>query len=516
MTTATRRKAAQFAPLAARMLDVHGSGPLLVLHPTDGHRLGIHAGEQVRITIGTLPDAPAIVNFSSTLVAPGEAGLSLEAVGRSGAREGQPVVLAVARRSLSVQWIRRKLDGERLQPEHIQAIVKDIARGSFTAIEVTAWATALQVHGMDTDEVVAYVEAMVATGERIHFAKGPVMDVHSIGGVPGNKYAPIAVPIVASHGLKIPKTSSRAISSACGTADFMEVVTPVALSSEQIHRITEEVGGVLAWGGGVQLAPADDAIIRVEYPLALDPKAQLLASVLSKKVAVGATDVLIDIPLGEGAKVPDEAAARHLARDFITVGERVGLRVEVSLSKGSQPVGHAIGPVLEIREALQVLEGAPGPEPLIDKACTFAGRLLEMGGAVPAGEGKARARETLADGRALRKFRQIIAAQGGDPAVRSQDLEPGPHAIELHTYDAGLIVGVHNPDLVQVARAAGCPKDHGAGLLLEVAPGDRVEKGDTLYTIYAEHPHRLEAAAELARRLRPFKIEGGEVTEILH
>lgn len=514
MTTGTRRKSS-LDPLQAKAIGLHGSGPAVLLHPDDAARMGLHAGEWVRVTVGAQPDAPALVNLSSTLVARGEAGLTEELQSNLGGVPGEPVILALARRATSVQWIRRKLDGGKLDPPQIEAVVKDIARGAFTAIEVTAWASALQVHGMDIDEIVAYVNAMVASGERIRFSHGPVMDVHSIGGVPGNKYAPIAVPIVASHGLMIPKTSSRAISSACGTADFMEVVTPISLSSADIKRITEEVGGVLAWGGGVQLAPADDAIIRVEYPLALDPKAQLLASVLSKKVAVGATDVLIDIPVGAGAKMPDEAAARGLARDFIAVGERVGLKLQVSLSKGSQPVGRTIGPLLEIREALQVLEGDTGPDAVVDKACTFAGRLLEMGGVALPGEGKARARETLADGRALRKFREIITAQGGNGAVRSADLVPGPHALQLHTYETGLITGVHNPDLVQIARAAGCPRDHGAGLLLDCQPGDRVEKGDTLYTIYAEHRHRLQAAGDLARKLRPFHIEGGEVLEIV-
>jgi AMP phosphorylase len=189
--------------------------------------------------------------------------------------------------------------------------------------------------------------------------------------------------------------------------------------------------------------------------------------------------------------------------------------VQVSLSKGSQPVGRAIGPILEIREALQALEGSREPAALIDKACSFAGQLLEMGGVSRPGEGKLRAHETLADGRALRKFHEIITAQGGDGSVKSTDLQPGDHSIQLHTYESGLVVGVNNPDLVQVARAAGSPNDKGAGILLECQPGDRVEAGDTLYTIFAEHAHRLEEAAELARKLRPFRIEGGEVLEIV-
>jgi AMP phosphorylase len=514
MTTGTKPRRPELE-LRSRIVDVVGSGPDLYLHPADAAGLGLHPGDVVRVSIGDQRDVPAIVSLTSTFVARGQAGLSAELVGNVGALDDQPVDLMPAKRLTSVQWIRRKLDGQTLGREEIVHVVRDIARGAYTPVEVTAWASALQVHGMTADEIVHYIEAMVATGERLQFRRSPIVDVHSIGGVPGNKYAPITVAIVAAHGLWIPKTSSRAISSACGTADFMEVVAPVALSAAQLQAVTEKAGGALAWGGGVNLAPADDAIIRVEYPLALDPKAQLLASVLSKKVAVGATDVLIDIPVGAGAKMPDEAAGRALAREFVTIGERVGLRIQVSLSKGSEPVGRAIGPALEIREALQVLEGAAEPRALVDKACTFAGLLLEMGDVAAPGEGLAKARAALADGRALTTFRNIVAAQGGNPAVASRDLEPGPYSLELHTYQAGLVTAVHNPDLVQVARAAGSPRDKGAGILLACQPGDRVERGATLYTIYAEHRHRLEAAADVARRLRPFRIEGGQVMEIV-
>ncbi len=496
----------------ARPIDLLSGGKEVILHPDFGRRLGLHPMDRVRVCDPTSGvDAPATVALSETLVTPGQVGLSRDLARRLQPLRGGHVTLQPLARPPSAEFIRAKLDGRRLVPDEIHAIIADIALGNLTTIELTAWACAIHIHGMDFDETVACIRAMVDTGDTIRFARGPIVDVHSIGGVPGNKYAPLCVAIVASQGLYIPKTSSRAISSACGTADFMEVVAPVALTAEQVKLITERIGGTLAWGGGVSLAPADDEIIRVEYPLALDPPAQLLASVLSKKVSVGASDVLIDIPVGPDAKVKNEAAARHLARNFIEVGERVGLNIQVLISQGNQPLGQAIGPVLEIREALQVLEGAKQPEALVEKACTLAGRLLEMGKIAKPGRGYQQAREALESGAAHRKFLEIIEAQGGDPAVRSDQLKPGAYSQVLHSPGPGTVSHVDIRALVRIARAAGSPRDKGAGLMVHVRPGAVVEDDSLLYTVYAENETNLREAVNLARHLKPFQLEGKQV-----
>ncbi len=496
----------------ALKIDLTSGGKEVILHPDDGRRMGLHPMDRVRVCDPTTGvDAPATVAFSETLIEPGAIGLSTELSRRLEPLSGGRVTILPLARPRSAEYIRAKLDGRRLVPEEIHAVITDIALGNLTTIELTAWACAIHVHGMDSDETVACIRAMVDTGDTIRFTRGPIVDVHSIGGVPGNKYAPLCVSIVASQGLYIPKTSSRAISSACGTADFMEVVTPVALTAEQVKSITESTGGTLAWGGGVSLAPADDEIIRVEYPLALDPPAQLLASVLSKKVSVGASDVLIDIPVGPDAKVQDEAEARHLARNFIEVGERVGLNIQVLISQGNQPVGQAIGPILEMREALRVLEGSEEPEALIEKACTLAGRLLEMGKIAKPGRGYAQARKVLQSGAAHRKFLEIIEAQGGDPGVRADDLKPGAYRQDLHSPGPGTVSHVDIRALVRIARAAGSPRDKGAGLLVHVRPGVVVEDDTVLYTVYAENETNLREAVNLARHLKPFHLEGKQV-----
>ncbi len=497
--------------LLAKCLDLRTGGPEVFLTPDDARRLGLRAHDRAAVR-GAGGEARAAVNVWKGFLPVGQAGLSQELCDRIGA----PTHVTVRRstRPESVGIVRRKLDGERLTADEIRHVISDIASGTLTPIELTAWACGMQVHGMDQDETVACIKAMVGTGGRISFDVGPVVDVHSIGGVPGNKYAPIAVSIVAEHGIRIPKTSSRAITSACGTADFMEVLCPVEHDAKAIHDITERVGGTLAWGGGVSLAPADDAIIRVEYPLGLDPHSQLLASVLSKKLAVGAQKVLIDIPVGPGAKVASEADARSLARDFIATGSRLGLDVQVVVSQGDRPLGQCIGPALEAREALATLAGG-GSDAVRDKGCTLAGRLLEMADVCSPGDGAQLAQETVKSGRALSRFRAILAAQGGNPDVQPDDIRIGASSVDVRAPRSAVITAVDIRALVQIARATGSPHDAGAGILTHVRPGDAVEEDQVLYTLYAHHDEAAAEAKQLARQLRPYHLMGGEVLDVV-
>lgn len=502
--------------LRVRMLDFDLGSNEVFLNASDARGYGLKALDRVTLRPNGVAEAyAASVSLAAETIPSGAVGVPRALAQKWHFQEGAEVGLSPAKRPRSVEFIRKKLDGKTLSNEEMRTIIGDIAQHNLSDIELTAYACAMYVHDMTIDETVACVEAMVDTGETISFSRSPVLDVHSIGGVPGNKYAPIAVSIVAANGFIIPKTSSRAISSACGTADFMEVVTPVQFSAADVKRIAEKVGGTLCWGGGVNLAPADDAIIRVEYPLTIDPHAQLIASVLAKKKAVGAQYVVIEIPTGDGAKVQNEEKARELARDFIAVGERIGIRIQCAITFGGQPLGRAIGPVLEIKEALSVLEGAESPSSIVEKACSLAGMLLELGGAATKGQGYDLARGTLRDGKALAKFREIIAAQGGDPAITSARLAPGKYHANISSQYRGYVESISSRKVVQIARAAGSPRDRGAGIYLHHKRGDRVEIGDTLYTIYADHEHRLQEAVALANQLKPVQIEGMVIEEVV-
>jgi AMP phosphorylase len=315
----------------------------------------------------------------------------------------------------------------------------------------------------------------------------------------------IVVPIVAAAGLLIPKTSSRAISSAAGTADIVEVFTKVDFSGKELKSIAESIGGIMAWGGGLNLAPADDVIIRVEHPLGIDPHAQLLASVMSKKKAVGADFLLVDIPMGEGTKVPTMEIAKAFAKDFVDLGDKLGIKVECAITYGGQPVGRAIGPALEAREAIAVLEGATSPHSVVEKALMLAGIILEMGG-IP--RGYERAKEILDSGQALAKFREIVGAQGGNPNIKSSDIQPGKYTMSVLSKKSGYIGNIKNKDLVRIARAAGAPKDKGAGVVIIEKVGGTVEIGDPLFIIYADNENKLNDALGVARKFEPISVSG--------
>jgi AMP phosphorylase len=358
------------------------------------------------------------------------------------------------------------------------------------------------------NEIEHLTRAMVETGEQLKFATRPIVDKHSVGGVPGNKISLLVVPIIAASGLKIPKTSSRAITGAAGTADLMEVLAPVEFSAAEVQQITDKVGGTIVWGGSTNIAPADDKIILQEYPFKIDARGQMLASVLAKKFAVGADLVVIDIPVGQYTKVASLQEGRKLARDFIELGERLHMKVECALTYGDSPVGHAIGPNLEVREALRVLEGAGEPNSLIQKSLSLAGITLEMSGKAARGTGNAVAQDILAKGKALEKLRRIIEIQGGDPKVKADDIVPGRHQFVVNAPSSGYVIGLNNKSLISLARTAGAPHDRGAGILLHAKKGKQVKPGEPIFTIYADRAWRLQKAIEVGRQLMPVLVEG--------
>jgi AMP phosphorylase len=340
---------------------------------------------------------------------------------------------------------------------------------------------------------------MAAVGDALTWDVPIVADKHSIGGVAGNRVTPIVVPIVAAAGVTIPKTSSRAVTSPAGTADTMAVFCDVDFDVNAIERIVNATNGCLVWGGGVNLSPVDDKIIRAEHPLAIDPHGQLIASVLSKKQSAGATHVVVDVPYGEGAKVESLPAARELAEDFNRVGNHLDLHVECTITRGTQPIGTGIGPVLEARDVLRVLQG-DGPRDLRQKSVRLADILLECCGV------DADAASILDDGRALERFRDIVDAQDGDPDVAVDDLVPGSHTIEHAAARDGVVTTTDNRQVSDIARRAGAPRDHGAGIVLHASEGDAVAAGDPLLTVHAERTSKLEEARSLLDRTEPLRV----------
>ena len=476
--------------LTAESIDIGTRRPIVLLHRSDAGTLGVRPLDRVEIyrdgetTIG-------IVKVTDDLLEPGRIGVTHGLPDVSG-----PVEVLPAPHPESVSSIRRKLDGIELDGPELATIVADIHGDRLSDVELAAYVTGNYVNGLSLAETTQLTEHMIEAGERLSWDVDVVVDKHSIGGVAGNRVTPILVSIVAAAGLTIPKTSSRAVTSPAGTADTMEVFSPVEFSRNEIRRIVGETGGCVVWGGAVDLSPVDDEMIRAQSPLSLDPPGQVIASVLSKKVSAGSTHVVVEIPYGEGAKVSDIEEARDLAADFEHVGAHFDLELECAITRGSEPVGCGIGPVLEARDILEVLEGE-GPDDLRRKSIGLADVLFELV-ADETDVGPGSARELLDSGAALETFRDIVSAQGGNPDVTTSDLEPGPETETVSARRSGVVTDVSNTDVNRLAWHAGAPGDRGAGLYIHRCVGEEVSVGDDLYTIYAETDLKLERAVDYA------------------
>ena len=429
-------------------------------------------------------------------LAPDEAGLSEAAWRAFDGSEGTLMRLAHPAPVESFSHVRAQILGHGFSAEALREVVADIRGGHYSMVEMASFLTACAGNGMGVGETISLTQAMVAEGARLHWAQRPVMDKHCVGGVPGNRTSLIVVPIIAALGLTIPKTSSRAITSPAGSADTMETLAPVALDVAAMRKVVENEGGCIVWGGAVNLSPVDDILIRVERPLDLDGEAQLVASVISKKIAAGSTHALIDIPVGPTAKIRSEAAGHILAGRLIEVGRALGLEVDVVLTDGTQPVGRGIGPALEARDVLAVLRNETNaPTDLRDRALLLAGRILELAGHTPPRQGVQLARAALMDQRAWRKFQAIAQAQGGmrEPVVARQR-----HVIEAAV--AGKVASIDSRRLSRIAKLAGAPRAAGAGVDLMVNVGTHVSAGQPLYAVHAESPGELAYALDYALR----------------
>ncbi|WP_348304907.1 AMP phosphorylase [Methanothrix sp.] len=491
--------------LLVRPFDIEIGQHKVMLNIVDARERGLNPGDRVRVRAKGAATT-ALLDTTMQMVKPGEIGIFTEAL--KDLNNPVDVDILPAPRPASICHIKSLMDNEKLSEDQIRTIVQDIVDNNLSDIELAAYVTASYIHNMSSEEVVWLTKAMIETGERIHYDTHPVMDKHSIGGVPGNKVSLLIVPIVAASGLLIPKTSSRAITGAGGTADLMEVLAPVEFSAAEIKEITEKVGGVIVWGGATNIAPADDKLIKAEYALSIDPYSQMLASIMAKKGAVGADAVVVDMPVGPGTKLPTPAEGRTLAKDLIDLGDKLGIRVECAMTFGGSPVGRTIGPALEVREALTLLENKPGPNSLREKSLSLAGILLEMGGVAGRGEGYSAAEEILTSGKAHAKLMEIIAAQGGNPNVKSEDIVIGENCEEILAPAGGYVVAFYNKRLVEVARMAGAPSDQKAGVIIHKKMGERVKKGEPLITICSSSDWELDSAVRDAKRSMPIVVEG--------
>lgn len=485
--------------LKARIIDITVGGKFVVaLNKETAADIGVRALEGVVVKKGS-KKLTAFVDITEKFIKNNEVGIFNDLKMPMKIRSGDILDIELRKELNSEKYIRKKIEGSELCHKEMREIVNDTLQRNLDDISLAAFVTGLHINGLSQKENAAMSKAMIETSKKLSFP-GTVVDKHSIGGVPGDKTSMLFVPIIASTGLKIPKTSSRSITSPAGTADRVEVLMPVNLGINKIKSVVKKCGGCLAWGGAVDLAPADDLFIHIEHALGMDPL--LIPSVMSKKYAAGSKYVVIDIPTGPEAKMKTKAEAEKLAEDFMALGKALGMKVECGITRGDQPVGYCMGPALEAREALETIMNRKNNPDLVDKVTSLAGILLSM-----AGKGnKKTAMDILKSGKAEKKFREIMRAQGGNSKIMPEDIPFAKHRYVLKSESDGIVSAISNKILVNIAFTAGAPKDKLSGVMLNKKIRDTVKKGEPLMTIFAEKKEKLQRAEKIAKESQIFTI----------
>lgn len=483
--------------LTVRRLGIDTQYEAVVFMRTDCHVCrseGFSAHARIRLTHEGRSIIATLYQVSADFLEDGEAGLSEAAWRRLQVKEGDAIAVSHPQPLGSLSLVRSKVYGNPLDATAYRRIIGDITAGRYSDIHLASFVTACAARPLDLAETTALTSAMVDAGVKLDWGMSPIVDKHCVGGLPGNRTTPIVVAIAAASGLTMPKTSSRAITSPAGTADTMETLAPVDLDIESMRRVVENEGGCVVWGGAVRLSPADDILIRVERAIEIDSEGQLVASVLSKKVAAGSTHLVLDLPVGPTAKVRSAETGAALSENLIDVARAFGVDARTVITDGTQPVGRGIGPALEARDVLAVLQGRPdAPCDLRTRAVDLAGALLELGGVAPEGSGTVAAAACIDDGRAWAKFQRICEAQGGmrEPPV-------APYTRPVVASRGGQVAVIDNRRIARVAKLAGAPDDKAAGIDLHVRVGALVDAGQPLYTIHAESQGELAYAADFA------------------
>lgn len=478
----------------AKKLDFESGHRLeVVIREEEAERYGIRAADVLKLRLGRKTLFVG-VDYTHNKVQEGEIGLFREVWENTKIKNGQAVEVALFKRPESIIAIRKKLLGAKLSYKEIRSIVNDISDGFLGDVETTYF-VASGFRGNFSDEELYYLtKAMAEAGDKLRF-KGIVVDKHSVGGLPGNRVTPILVPIVASLGFTIPKTSSRAITSPAGTADTVEVFMPVCLSTSDIKKVVNKTGGCLIWGGSLNIAPADDKIIKVSYPLGMEPYNKMIVSIMAKKAAMGIKYLVIDMPIGPGTKIRNEKAAEMIERKMQYVAEKFGMKVKIAVSRVIDPSGRGIGPALEARDILRVLQQKKDrPLDLEKKSLKISAELLALTGKYEPEEAQKAVRETLRSGKAWGKMQEIIKAQGGNPGIDSEKIKLGKYKFAVKAKRSGRIAMYDNKAIVEFCRVLGAPAAKTAGVYLDKVIGNVFKKGEVLFTLYADDPNRLKLA----------------------
>ena len=410
---------------------------------------------------------------------------------------------------IAVKAIQKKLLGKKLTHREIFILMDEITHHRLSEVLTAYFVASSFKEGYTSEELYLFSKAVVAIGN-ISVFDGIGADKISTGGVSSTRITMIVVPIIAAAGIKIPKISSRAITTPAGTADTMEVLAKVNLTPKEVIKIVDKVGGCIAWNEYLNIAPADDIIIKVEEPLSFESFDKIIISVMAKKVAIGATHLILDLPVGKTMKIRHFYDAENVKKKFTELARKFKMKVVFDVNETLEPAGRGVGPALEAMDVLYVLEQkTERPLKLEAKALRLAGKLLDLCfsdmGIKKSGEDEAR--RILADGSALKKFREIIKAQHGDDQVSSETFKLKSHILEIRSPESGKIKEINNLNLNALAKILGAPNDKFAGIYLLKKLDEFVGKKEPIMKFYSTDKYLLKEAKVSLRNFPIYEIE---------
>jgi len=480
--------------------------PVVILNNETAKKLNVHVDDRVYLQFSRTKKIYAVVDIFQRVIKTGEIGLSHEISSFLKIKNHSYIEVSPSELFLAGKIIKKKISGEKLSEEEINTLICEIVHNNLTEAEIAYFVAAEKLKGMSMKEIIDLTEAMVANGNKLKFKERKVADKHCIGGIAGNRTTPIVVSICASAGLTLPKTSSKAITSASGTADVIETISKIEFTSGELKKIVDKTGASLAWGGALGLAPSDDKIIQVERLLNLDVEPQLLASVMSKKIAAGSKYVLIDIPYGKGSKIETKERAELFGLKFKEISKHFHIKLDFVITDGKQPIGNGVGPVLEMLDVLAVLQNKQdAPQDLRKKSLFLTSKLMKLCGIK---NSEKKAQEILDSGKAYAKFREIINAQNGKEEIdyKIKALRPARLKKLIRAKKSGEIIEMNNKKINSVARILGTPETKGAGVYLHKHLGP-VKRGEKLMTLYSESKIKLDDAQRFIREFKPVVIK---------
>lgn len=415
-----------------------------------------------------------------SFVSPTQLGLNEEAFANLGEPSGADVSISIAAPAPSRTALKRKIAGNILSPQDYKFIVKDIINRRYSDIDIASFIVAGGAF-ISANEAYGLTDALVNNSKIKWDDDNLVVDHHCLGGVPGNKTDIIIAAIIGAYGMAMPKTVAKATTSCASVADTMGVLCNVDLPEERFKELVTSNRAVIADYEQLDIAEAVKSISKVERHLGLTQQEFLLSEVLAIKIAAGVTHLLIDIPVGENARIKTTYEAIRLRKLAEFIGDRMGIDIEVVITDGSEPIGNGIGALLEARDVIQVLKNKPNaPQDLMEKSLFLAGRILEFNPNLRGGQGYETASEILKSGQALEKLNEIIKAQG-----KKEQPEIGSYVRDVLAPESGEITAIDNAQINRIGIWAGVRQYVGAGLDLLKKVGDLVNAGEPLYRIYA-------------------------------